>query len=139
MRFNASVSSFLGPKLGIDEMSAQGLVEDSKSFAQNVRDIAGTHAQGLNNKAKIASAKNLGEAQSAAAGSAANAAIFGGAMGAVTGIAGGIDFGGGGGNASTSTDLGVFNLGTLDGMDFGTDLYKKRFAGDALGGFTFRY
>ena len=40
---SVSISDFLGPKIGLDEIGAQGLQEDAKTFGQQVLDIGKTH------------------------------------------------------------------------------------------------
>ena len=108
MRFPASsnVSSFLGPSLGIDEMSAQGLMEESKTFGTNAFEMAKTLGAGLNAQATVAAQKALGEAVVAGAQSETNAGVVGSALGVGSRFAGQIfsgGFGGGGGGFGVTT------------------------------------
>lgn len=116
MRFPASsnVSSFLGPSLGIDQMSAQGLMEESKTFGQNALEMAKTHGAGLNAQATVAAADKMGAAQTSAAQSSVNAGIFNSAMNIGSRFAGDIFGGGGrfgGGNVTTYDHTDPVNIG----------------------------
>lgn len=120
MRFppSSNVSSFLGPSLGVDQMSAQGLMEDSKTFGQNALEMAKTHGAGLNAQATVAAAEAMGEATVAGASSTAEANVFGSAMNLGTRFAGQIfdgGFGGMFGGGGSSVSDGAFSIGRAAG------------------------
>jgi len=122
-------------------MAVQGQMEDAKSFATDKFEAAKTHNAGLNAMATVAAAEAQAQGVTAAAGSAAQSSIFGGALGGVKSLIGGMDFGGGGGGD------GAFGIGAAaagGGLDWSDSNLRTRFAGDAmnsfipLGSLTFR-